>query len=367
MNAERLHAIVDALKTEIAKTRYPAILEHLVVSLQAAVEDPGNPKLQERINTERESLRIILSHSVTNDFSPIWKQEVQAMEITDLLGTALLDQIESVLAASEKALDVVAAEMVQIQKRVMKFVRAINAAASSLHFFRIGNERLDPGLFEIGFMIPRRQVNNGLADLGNEFVELKQIIDPFSELAGENRPEVEVRAISSSEFQVLLMVAPPIAASVAYVLDRLASAYERIVHIRLMNKELAETEIPEDVLDPLSSYVDNLIQKEIEQIVEELIAKSGIVDEGRLNELRTDLQLKINALAQRIGQGSNVEVRTGELPAPSKSGGEVLDPSTREAAESVLEAQESIRLMNTAEKPIPHLGQPDAPEDDEGD
>lgn len=366
MNAERLHAIVDVLKKEIEDTQYPAYLRHVASRLQAALKEPENLKLQEKIGLEVEDLKKSLSNSVTDDFSPIWKQEVKAMGIANLLGSSLLNQIEDALAPRDKTPDVAAAEMAQIQRRVQTLVKAIDDATSALRFFRIGNEQLGQGDFEIGFMIPRTQVNNGLEDLGNEFVELKQIIGPLSELAGESRPEVEVRTISSSEFQVLLIAAPPIAASVAYALDRLASVYERILHIRLMNKELADTEIPEDVLTPLSRYTVDLIQTEIEKIAEELIAKSGLVDEGRLNELRIDLQLQLNALTKRIERGYNVEVRTGRLPEPDDDKNDVLDPSTRQAAESVLEAQESIRFMNSPEKPVPHLEQPDGSGEDEG-
>ena len=39
-------------------------------------------------------------------------------------------------------------------------------------------------------------------------------------------------------------------------------------------------------------------------------------DNGRLNELRTDLTVRINALAERIDNGYDVEVRAGELSEP---------------------------------------------------
>ncbi len=359
MNAERLHAIVDVLKQEITETKYPKHLKGLVNGLRGIAENPQDSQSRRQVNSERESLRSILGNSVTNDFSPIWRREIEEMQIAELLGSSLLAQIEHVLSVDGQTPETAVADMVHVQRVVERFIGAVNGAASSLRFFRIGNEQLVLGDFEVDFMIPRARVNSGLKNLGNEFVALQQILGPFSELAGENRPEAEVRAISSSEFQVLLVAAPPIAASVAFALDRLASAYERIVHIRLMKKELAKTEIPEDVLDPLSGYIDDLIKIEIEKIAEALIAKSGLADEGRLNELRTDLQMQLTALAERINQGYNVEVRTGELPAPGVEKNELLDSSTREAAELVQGAQKGIRSLNSAEEPAPRLAQPD--------
>lgn len=357
MNAERLHAIVEALRDEVAQTSYPEHLEQLVAGLRAAVESPNQPEPQQQVSSARENLRNVLSEAPSNAFSPAWEQEVEEMGIADLIGDRLLDEVESILTANEITPSTAADEIAQIQERVEGLVNALAQAESSLEFFHIGSEQLNPGEFEIGFLIPRKEVDNGLEKLGSEFMELKQIIGPFSELAGENRPEIEVRSISSSEFQVFLIAAAPIAASFAYALDKLTSAYERIVHIRLMNKELAEKdEVPDDVLGPLSSYASGLIQVEIEKIVEEVVARSKFGDEARLNELRTDLKLQLNALAERIDHGYNVEVRTGELPEPVEGEeDEVLDPATREAAETVLEAQKSIQYMNSTGKPILHL------------
>jgi hypothetical protein len=364
MNAERLHAIIEALKDEVEQTNYPEFLEQLVSGLREAVESPNQPGPQGQISTSRENLKSALSEAESNDFSPAWEQEVEEMGISDLFGDPLLEEIEGILTANEITPSTAADEITQILERVQGLVAALNQAASSLSFFRIGSEQLSPGEFEIGFMIPRREVDNGLRELGNEFVELKQIIGPFSELAGENRPEVKVRSISSSEFQVFLIAAAPVAGSFAFALDKLTSAYERIVHIRLMNKELAEKdEVPDNVLEPLSSYASDLIRAEIEKIVEEVIAGSDLADEARLNELRTDLKLQLNALAQRIDHGYNVEVRTGELPEPDEDDeDDVFGAATREAVETVLEAQKSIRYMNSTGRPILHLEQPEKAE-----
>jgi hypothetical protein len=267
------------------------------------------------------------------------------------------------LGANDKSPDLAAAEMAQIQGDVENFVDAVSGAVSSLGFFGIGDEHLDPGDFEVGFMIPRKRVNNGLKSLGEELVSLQQLLGPFSELAGENRPEAQVRTISSSEFQIFLFAGPTVAASVAYALDRLASIYERILHIRLMEKELAKSDIPDTVLDPLASHIKNLVKAEIEEITETLIDKSALSDEGRRNELRTELRRDIGELAERLEQGYNVEVRTGALPERGGAEDDPLDPSTRQAAESVLEAQEGIRFLNAEEEPNLRLGPPGGPED----
>jgi hypothetical protein len=81
------------------------------------------------------------------------------------------------------------------------------------------------------------------------------------------------------------------------------------------------------------------------------------------------LRLQLNALADRIDRGYNVDVRTGELPAGDDEEGEEieLDEETRAAAEEVQSKQRSLQFMNVTGKPILHLEQPDEPGDRSGD
>lgn len=55
MNAERLHAIVEALKAETGETGYPDLLDQLVEGLKNTAESPRQPGPQEQASAARES------------------------------------------------------------------------------------------------------------------------------------------------------------------------------------------------------------------------------------------------------------------------------------------------------------------------
>ena len=368
MNAERLHAIVRALRAEVESTSYPNHLEELFDGLQTLSDAPGQAEAQQRVSSARQALNDVLQSAPSNDFSPVWRQTLDEMGISDVVGDALLEQIEAVLAVNDITPTTAASEMEEIRNRVTAMVSALNEAEAAFNFLEIGSEDLAPGEFEIGIMIPRRAVGNGLRSLGEEFVDLKQIIDAFSELAGENRPEVEVRSISSSEFQVFLHSAPMVAALVATTLERLMKAYESYLTIRKLHRELAESGVPEDKLEPVSGFVSGSMEEKIREIVEEAIEESDVDDEGRLNELRKDLTVRVNALAERIDNGFDVDVRAGELPEQVEGEeAETLPPDVTKATETVLEAQKSLEFMNVEGKAILSLEPPpdDAPEKNE--
>ncbi|HEX9966586.1 MAG TPA: hypothetical protein VGB06_01440 [Solirubrobacterales bacterium] len=369
MNAERLHAIVESLKAEVAETNYPQLLDQLVEGLKSSVEAPNKPGPQEQASKAREQLHAVLGDAASNDFSPAWRQSLEEMGIADLLGESLAEEVERILSANEVTPTAAANELGEIRERVQRLVSALDQVSSALTFLQIGREELSPGDFEVGFLIPRSEVDNGLGQLGKEFMNLKRIVAPFSELAGESRPEVEVRSISSSEFQVFLDSAPGTAALITVALERLTRIYQQILDIRLKHQELSEADdVPDEVLKPLADHVSERIEAEISDIADEVVEKATLVDEARLNELRTELKHQLSALADRIDRGFNVEVRAGEIPRSTDDeiDEDDKDREVREAAETVLKARKSLEFMNVSGKPILHLEQPEDPTDDNG-
>lgn len=360
MNAERLHAIVEALKAEISETQYPNLLDLLVDGLRESAESPNNPTPQEQASSAREKLSTVLREASSNNFSAAWKQALEEMGIVELLGDALADEIERVLSSNEITPSAAANELDEIRQRVQRLATSLDHASSALVFFQIGAEDLSPGEFEIGFLIPRATVDNGLAQLGQEFIELKKLIIPFSELAGENRPELSVRSIASSEFQVFLDSAPAVAVVVATAVERLLAAYERILNIRSLHRKLAEEDVPDDALEGVAKHVSEGMEDKIREIAEEVVNEANLNDPGRSNELTTEVTLSLKGLAKRIDHGYDIEIRAGEIPESSEDEADEdsTDRNVREAAQVVLDAQPGLEFMNVSGKPILSLDDP---------
>jgi hypothetical protein len=150
---------------------------------------------------------------------------------------------------------------------------------------------------------------------------------------------------------------------VATALERLLAAYERILNIRPKRKELAEDEgVPDEVLEPLTGHASQVMEKEIELIVDELIVSAKQADQGRLNELRNET----DPFAQRARYaGRSWLQRRGAgrgASATSTRGRDIEDsiaPETRSATEAIRSKQKSLEFMNVSGKPILSLEQPD--------
>ena len=81
---------------------------------------------------------------------------------------------------------------------------------------------------------------------------------------------------------------------------------------------MQELGFEQELLDELDKKGEAAIDAEIEEVDVKIFQDHKINDEGRVNELRTGIRLRLRGLAARLERGYSVEVRT-ELPAePTK-------------------------------------------------
>jgi hypothetical protein len=318
-------------------------------ALRQAVQDPNQPQYQEAVGRDRAELLTLLREAPSNEFSPAWTEALVELEIAELLGNRLAERIEEIFTRNEITLSAAADEVAPLATQLQELQSAINNLSAGFDDLGISSEELEAGDFEIGFLIPRRAVNNELKSLGEEFEALERILGPFLELSTGGRPDVEVRSIASSEFQVFLDSLPATAFLLTKALDQIISSIEKIYNIRMAHQQLKESGVDQEALDQVARDAESRMEKDIEALTEDLLS-AGQVDDGRANELRQELKLALNGLANRLDDGYNIEIRPGELPEPDEindEGGEdPVDPELRRQVEAVKAAREKLGFMN---------------------
>lgn len=305
----------------------------------------------------------------SNGFSPVWREALDELGITPFVGNGLDAQIKEIFGQNDLTPASAAEELRPIVEQVRQTEDALNQANSSLGFFDIEAEELAPGDFEVGFIIPRRAVDNELGELGREFQRLKRILGPFQEIATGTREDVVVRSIGSSDFSAFLDSAPTVALMISAAVERLIAAYANVLAIRESTQRLREAKVPEEALASVKQQADSTMTDEIVQIRDELMEQADDLDDGRRNEVSTDLQHALNALANRIDRGFSIEIRVGEIPAPEFEEEEESADSRelREVADVVKSRQEALKFTNFSGEPILGLEESTGTEDNQGE
>lgn len=367
MNADRLHALARQLRDELEQENIPKVLSDLVAALNSVVQQPQQPGPQQQLSQHRNQLRELLQNAQSNNFSPAWRQHLTELGIEQLLGNDLLAKVESVFSRNEITPAAAVEELEPLSQEVDQLQQHLEQTTTGLAGLGIGQEQLDPGQFEIGVLIPRRSVDNELGQLGTEFHELRKILLPFYELATGSRPEPEIRAIASSDFTAFLSADPAVAAAIAFAVERVIKLYKSILEIRTLRQGLVDQQLPEKVLEPIQTHVEAIMEDGLVELASDLRDEFRAEQDARGNELLLEIQRSLRAIANRIDEGFNFEVRHEPLPerAPEEADGEPGEDVGAGYSQVVQDRLEGLRWMNISGSRILELPEGDAGKDNE--
>jgi hypothetical protein len=263
----------------------------------------------------------------------------------------------------------------EISQRLRRLVGALSQLKEGLADLGVGADELKPGEFEIGFLIPRAAVSNKLRALGAEFVRLEESLDPFVERATGTRPDLQVRAISSSGFQVLLSSPGPWRCASRQPSRAWSTSTKRSSTSASCsgNCRSRKTSRSRSSSRSRSTWTQGRRRRSAWSLTSSSVEFGGSIDEGRQNELRTYLRRSLNSLANRIGRGYSVSVRAG-LPAatPDDAPGEEPEGSDDDrqailAAVLIASMQDSLRSVSPTGAPILELPEAATDIDAEGE
>jgi hypothetical protein len=349
MNAERLHAIIEALRAEMSEKNLVTLLQNLVGGLRQVVQvvQQSNASTQQSLSSHLTTMYKALEDSAVDRFSPAWKQVLLEIGGDKLFGAELRHEIEDIIAKNQMTPSVAADRLEEIRSRMDTFRNALNQGSTALGTLKIGDESLKPGDCEIGMLIPRAEVDNRMIGFAKELEELGFVLNTFSEVATGHPDNLTIRTISSSDLLVYLNAGIPFAAIVAVAIERIVALYKNLLDIRKLQTEIEKqgiTKAAKDVEEHANDFMEKGIGKLSIEIVNEFY-KGG--DAGRKNELRNGVNISLNMLASRVDRGYNFEVRCQPLPA-----GKPEKEETKRAIAAIQAATANMQFLKLEGKPI---------------
>jgi hypothetical protein len=367
MNVERLHAIAIATRADLQSTAVVRTMQQLRDALRGQVNAPQEPGHQQQVAGFLQQLSAALADAPSNNFPPTWRQVVEELGMARLLGEELITTVTEVFERNQITPSVAADEIDSLTADLEALNANLDQLVSTLAHFGIGSETLEEGEAEVGVLIPRPAVDNELAGLGSELVELKKLFGPFSEIATGSRPPLHVRSISSSDFGVFLDVGPKVAALVAVAVERVVALYKSLLEIRRLRQELADQGVSDQNLAGVDEQANTQMATGIDIVVDELLPSTSTdVEDGRRNELRIELRNSLNAIANRIDRGYNIDVRAGQGEEEEADESEEGDETEEGKAIRVIQnASPNLRFINRTGRPILSLPETTAPEEED--
>jgi hypothetical protein len=234
----------------------------------------------------------------------------------------------------------------------------------SSKYFEVGPDTPEGEDFEFSIIIPRGAVDNELDQFGRELVKLDRLFRLFCELATGSRDDFKIKAVSSSDLTILLHAVPAVALILVTTFERIAAAYERLLNIITLQRGLKKTNAPDSVLEPMRKFIEKTVKAELESAAKEL--ERGYlrkIDQGRRQELKTELRNALKEISSRYDRGYVFDVRGNETDLIN----ETEDPASKEPPSIrrvVAEKRQRLKLPKAEDTPI--LGLPEPNKDVDG-
>ncbi|MFN8158175.1 MAG: hypothetical protein U0R68_12200 [Candidatus Nanopelagicales bacterium] len=322
MNVEQLLRLLETVNADVADNDAPLVLRTLRDALSNLGSQPADSSFQQRVAEQLDQLDAVTEESAVNSFTPTWTDALARIGGAEKIGRALFDRVERVVQTNTLTPAVAAQTVSQISTEVDAWYDALRSGQASLVEFGFVAETAGPGEGQVAVSIPREEVSEELAELGKEFRSLTRIVNPFNELVTGSRPPVEVKALSSSDYTVIIPLIPAVLYAFAQAVDKCLDVYERVRGMMAHNDGLAEQGLDPALVEAITAAVRARVEGDVDAIVAELLEEyARPTSDGRDHELGNDLRVAVRDLASRVDHNYQFDVQV--TPSESDDGEQV--------------------------------------------
>ena len=358
MNTERLFTISKKIQHEINAMGLISNLDQLVNQLREAINYPSE-NTQRAVEDTLNQLYQGLDKANSKDFSPGIRSELDELivnrqaNINTLIGLGLSSQLQSIFAGgytSVQSLD----QLRALAEDVTAFTEALEQINTSFTTLGIKDEELNVGESVVGMTIPREGINGGLRGLQREIAFFAQFLVELTEVIEGSTEENEVYSLHASDFGIDVMATLPVAAQFAAIVAGVKAAFDMIKDFKNLKEKAEELGVDEDTVNKLTEKGEAAMETKLDEIHAEIFQDCKVDENGRVNELKSGMKLRLNGLANRMDQGFSFEVRTSLPESPSEEDEKHVE-AIRSFGSIKFEPLEGSRLLELPEN-----------EDDEG-
>lgn len=367
MNVERLLEIAKDVKADLTATGTVAKFGALVDALQQAVNQPQQPQPQGAFESAYANLLNSLETAPSNSFTASWTQTAREIGAEGLLGHQLAERVVTIITTNQITRQTALEELKQIRPRLVSLSEGVDGLINAIGKLGFVPADLEPGTGELSIVVPREFVDNELGRFAVELRTLDFIFGSLARLAAPDHRSFQIRAIGSSDLQIILTAGPAALWVFGHCVDKILAWVKEVLEIKQLWNDLKNREpaYPEGVIAGLEEHANMLVTERIAALREELLAEDKTDRSGaEKNELGNAVEKALRRLARRIDRGFQVEVRVQPLPPVEDDVGETEERKRmREVIALVEEVAPKLQYPTTHLDPI--LSLPDVgPGDD---
>lgn len=328
MHLGKFHALINKLAVEYARDNISAQIQSVIAQLDSLAVNPGSPEVAKAFKTQVEVLRNILSSSPLNNPYPTLAALLDSIDAQQYVGDRLFQSIEDAISKNGMTPQLAASSLRELLKKVADFYHEVTAVDNAFTRLAVEYAELGSNEGEIGISIPKPDGKRLLSDLAKVAKDWDKALRPFVELADPDHDAVEVRTISSSDWQFYLVAGTTVLLTLSGAISQLNNMLQKLVETKKLIKQLVGQGMSEASTTPLVAEADNMLNTGTRQLAERIVNEHSPADGGRANELKTELTRSLKFIASQMASNVTIEIRYVP-PSPSDSSeGEEADQQT---------------------------------------
>jgi len=229
---------------------------------------------------------------------------------TGYFGKNLLERIDAIFSTQQYSIDNQIKSITKLHSNRLNFIKKIEETKSNLKFLNLEPHYHTEEIYEIGIIIPDENELHYASSLENSIHNWNLIIKGLSELTGHGTEEIKIERVNNGCIELIIEQVFDVAASLGDILKSLVSVYFVIDKVKTHIKGLKKEGVSEKNLKPIEDSQAEKLEEEIEKLIDKIIKEYKIksLDEGRENELKTQLKKGIKYIAKSIEKGIEVEI-----------------------------------------------------------
>lgn len=253
-------------------------------------------------------LRELLGSCPSEHATPSQRAIMVELEVDINTGWLLRERIDDVLneASDLESID-------SISEDFLETLRRTNTLRESLEYFGQEPVALGADESEIGVILPSYVVERTLNGVESELHDMRLAFQAISELVQRDHADIRIRTATTSDLQLFLECAAPIAAATALAIERIVALYKNMLEVKKLQSELSRHEVPESIVVSLKAHIESLVETKVRAVADELVQMhSDKHSADRLNELKTATFKAVKYISGRMASGAVFEAVVGQ-------------------------------------------------------
>lgn len=308
MNTERLVKIVKVLTGEVSMAGQ---IENLAGKLQEAINTPNE-------NTQRQAESVLnkafetLANAPSNMLSVGVKADLASLMVNELsVETLVGDGLAEVLRQAVEG-GFTSVQSLDAIRKIATDLKALQTAVTQAHggLIALGlpGEELAPGEAVVGMTMPRSLVQ-AIGELEKQIDFFGDFVSDVTEVVAGKRDQPKIYSLHSSDFGIDVKTVLEVAGAIGTVLTLINEGLAALDRFRGIKKEAEAIGMGESLLEQIMEQGKQKMEETLDEVEAEVFNHCKLDDEGRKNEMKTAIRIKLTGVAARMERGFAFEVR----------------------------------------------------------